>query len=55
MTKNDATFDKWFDLLQLNLADAGIKFLDADSVREEYEAGKSMFDVLDSIKQEYAD
>ena len=55
MTKNDMSFDEWFDLLQLNLSDAGINFEDADSVRGDYEDGKSMYDVLDDIKDEYAD
>ena len=55
MTKNDCNFDEWFDLLQLNLSGAGIKFQDADSVRSDYENGRSMFDVVDDIKAEYAD
>lgn len=55
MTKDDKSFDDWFDLLQLNLADAGIKFEDADSVRADYEDGKSMYDVLEDIKAEYGE
>jgi len=55
MTKDDISFHQWFDLLQLQLSDSGIKFDDADSVRLDYEAGKSMYDVIDEIKDEYAE
>ena len=55
MTKDDKSFDEWFNLLQLNLSDAGIEFHDADSVRGDYDDGKSMYDVLEDIKAEYAD
>lgn len=55
MTKDDRSFDEWFELLQLNLSDLGVKFEDVDAVRGDYEDGKSMYDVLDDIKAEYAD
>ncbi len=54
MTKNDTTFENWFDYMVCFLADNGIDFRDEDSVREDYEAGKDFHDVADAIKLEYA-
>lgn len=53
MTKDDINFEEWFDLLQLNLSDYGIRFEDSDSVRSDYNDGKSLQDVVDDISSEY--
>ncbi len=53
MTKDDTTFEDWFDYMASYLADSQIDFRDEDSVREDYEAGKDFHDVADSIKLEY--
>ena len=49
-------FDTWFGVLQANVLDrAGVNFTDEDSVREDYERGDDVYDVIDSICDEYAD
>jgi hypothetical protein len=53
MTKNDVDFETWFELLKENLNDRGVVFQDADSVREDYDNGRDMFDVVDEIDAEY--
>ena len=53
MTRNDTDFERWFDMLQTALSDDGINFRDADSVREDYDGGKDLYDVADEIKAEY--
>lgn len=55
MNKTDSNFDTWFDVLQMQLSDAGINFKDAELVRKDYDDGKSLFEVLEEIKAEYAD
>lgn len=41
MTKSDSSFDDWFSNLQLLVLDqAGADYRDAESVREDYEAGR---------------
>ena len=52
MTKNDTDFNGWFDQLRDNLADQGISFNDPDSVRDDYDDGKCLFDVMDGIIDE---
>lgn len=53
MNRNDIDFESWFDMIQLMLADDGINFRDADSVRDDYDNGKDLYDVADEIKAEY--
>lgn len=53
MTKDDVNFDDWFDLLTMSLSDQGINFNDAESVRDDYNNGKNLFDVIDEILAEY--
>ena len=53
MRKNNVSFEDWFELLQMNLQDEGIDFNDEESVRADYEEGKSLFDVIDEIHAEY--
>lgn len=53
MTNKDTDFQTWFDCLVMNLLDAGIEFRDSDSVKDDYNKGENMFDVVDSIIQEY--
>lgn len=49
-------FDTWFGVLQANVLDrTGVNFTDEDSVREDYERGEDVYDVIDSICDEYAD
>lgn len=52
MTKNDAYFETWFEMLQMNLAAKGIDFHNPDVVYQDYEDGRSMFDVLYEIEAE---
>lgn len=55
--RNDKTsFDDWFDILKLHVLDrTGVEFRDRDSVREDYDKGRSVFDVIDDIVAEYGD
>lgn len=53
MNRNDIDFESWFDMLQTALSDDGINFRDADSVRDDYDEGKDLYDVADAIKAEY--
>jgi len=54
MTKSDFDFDTWFDTLCIHVLDrAGVEFRDADSVREDYEQGRDVYDVIDEIVAEY--
>lgn len=56
MTNTDADFEAWFSCLQMVVLDAtGVEFTDEDSVRDDYESGKSIYDVSDSIAAEYND
>ena len=54
MNKRNADFDTWFSTLSiLVLERTGVDFNDEDSVKQDYEDGKDMFDVVDSIAEEY--
>ncbi len=53
MDKNDVSFDDWFDLLVMRLSDQGINFSDPEAVRDDYDNGKSLFDVINEIMDEY--
>lgn len=53
MTKSEADFESWFDLLRMHLGEAGIQFSNADSVRGDYEAGRDLFDVVAEIRRAY--
>lgn len=56
MDKQTHNFDTWFDTLQSHVLDrTGVTFTDEDSVREDYERGDDVYDVIDSICDEYAD
>lgn len=56
MTKNDVDFDTYFETLQIHVADrAGAHFSDEAAIREDYEAGRNVFDVIDEICAEYGD
>jgi hypothetical protein len=56
MTNNDTTFDAWFDVLQFNVLDrTGHTFNDRESVREDFEDGRDVFDVADEISEEYGE
>lgn len=56
MTKDDFDFDTWFDTLKINVLDrAGVEFQDEDSVREDYNNGRDVYDVIDDIVAEYED
>jgi hypothetical protein len=53
-TKNDFSFDEWFENLKMHVLDrAGVEFTDQDSVKDDYENGKDLFDVVDEIAAEY--
>lgn len=48
-------FYTWFGVLQENVMErTGVNFTDEDSVREDYERGEDVYDVIDSICGEYA-
>ncbi|UCR75525.1 hypothetical protein PP742_gp41 [Alcaligenes phage vB_Af_QDWS595] len=53
MNNRTHVFDTWFSTLQNALLDEGIDFSDEDSVREDFEKGKNVFEVVDEIKEEY--
>ena len=53
MTQQEFDFDSWFDVLCTLLSDRDITFRDRDSVREDYDAGRDVFDVCDEIVAEY--
>lgn len=54
MTKDQADFESWFDILATTILDeTGVTFRDRDSVRDEYEDGHDVFDVADDIIAEY--
>ena len=56
MTKKDAEFETWFDILAVNVLDrTGVNFRDKDSVRDDYEAGMDLYDIADSIAAEYGE
>lgn len=53
MDKRDTDFETWFYCLAVQLLDEGIDFNDEESVRDEYNNGADMFDVIDAIVKEY--
>ena len=54
MTKAEFDFDTWFGVLQINVLDkAGVDFKDEDSVRDDYNNGRDVYDVIDEIAAEY--
>lgn len=56
MTKNECTFDDWFDQLALHVLDrTGVDFMDKDSVRDDYDQGRDLWDVIDEIAAEYGE
>ena len=56
MTKQDFDFETWFDVLQTNVLDrTGANFRDRDSVREDYDQGACVYDVIDEICAEYGE
>jgi len=56
MNKNDCDFDTWFDALVLNINEqTGVNFRDRESVKDDYNAGRDLFDVADEISAEYTD
>lgn len=54
MNHKNVDFEEWFEQLVDLLSDEGISFSDQDAVRQDYDQGKSLFDVVDDIKREYA-
>lgn len=56
MTKHDCDFGTWFGVLQVNVLDrTGVDFKDEDSVREDYEMGGDVYDIIDEICAEYGE
>lgn len=54
MTNDDTDFDTWFGVLQVNVLDqTGVDFKDEDAVRDDFGAGRSVYDVIDEIVAEY--
>lgn len=54
MTNRDLDFETWFSALQVNvLEQTGVDFNDENAVREDYESGRDLYDVLDEIVAEY--
>jgi len=53
MTNNDIDFAGWFEFLHMHLSERGICFDNADSVIDDYEAGKNLFDVAEEIADEF--
>ena len=55
MNCDSHVFYTWFGVLQANVLDrTGVVFTDEYSVREDYERGEDVYDVIDSICDEYA-
>ena len=49
-------FDTWFDNLTVQIGErTGVNFKDGESVRQDYEDDKNMFDVADDICIEYGE
>ncbi len=56
MTKSDTSFEDWFDTLKSQVHErSGTPFRDADAVRDDYESGRSAYDVADDIVAEYGE
>lgn len=56
MTNDTHDFDTWFSTLQLHVLDrTGVDFGDEDSVRDDYNNGRDVFDVIDEIAAEYGE
>lgn len=56
MTKDEFDFETWFENLALHVSDStGVDFTDMESVREDYENGRDMFNVVDEIVAEYGE
>lgn len=54
ITNDGHDFETWFDLVAMKvLAETGVQFRDEDSVRDEFESGKSYDDVANDIIAEY--
>lgn len=56
MKKPEFDFDTWFDaIVGIVEAEAGVVFTDRDSVRDDYDEGRSAYDVAGEIVAEYLD
>lgn len=56
MNKTDTDFETWFDILKMQVMDrTGVSFRDRDSVREDFDAGRNVYDVIDEIAAEYGE
>lgn len=54
MTKCDCEFETWFEILSVQVLDrARVDLKDPDSVRDDYDRGRDLFDVADEIVAEY--
>lgn len=56
MNKTDTDFETWFDTLAINVLErSGVEFRDRESVKEDYEQDKNVYDVIDEIVAEYGE
>jgi hypothetical protein len=56
MKKPEFDFDTWFGVLQANVLDRSeVNYQDEDSVRDDYENGRDVYDVIDEIVAEYGE
>jgi hypothetical protein len=56
MTGPEFDFETWFGVLQVNVLDrSGVDFRDEASVREDYDAGRDVYDVIDEIVDQYGE
>ena len=56
MTKDETDFDTWFGVLQSNVLDkTGVNFKDHKAVRDDYDTGRNVYDVIDDIAVEYGE
>lgn len=56
MTLDDVDFDTWFSTLQTHVSErTGVQFNDEDSVRDDYDKGRCVFDVIDETCAEYGE
>ena len=54
MTNDDIGFEEWFDLVVGTVSAAGHSFMDQDSVKDDYNNGKTADEVAADIIEEYS-
>ena len=56
MNNTDSSFESWFDILKVNVRErTGVEFRDRASVRDDYDQGRDVYEVVDEIVAEYGE